>query len=50
MTYFKLKIYYLISKDYPDWVLDIVGDGTERPFLEDFIKSHNLESKVRKIK
>jgi glycosyltransferase involved in cell wall biosynthesis len=41
-----LKIYYLISKDYPDWVLDIVGDGTERPFLEDFIKSHNLESKV----
>lgn len=41
-----LKIYYVISKDYPDWTLDIVGDGKERENLERFIRKNNLEDKV----
>ncbi len=41
-----LKIYNLLSKDYGDWHLDIVGDGAERENLEDYIKTHNLKDKV----
>ena len=41
-----LKIYSLLEKDYPDWTLDIVGDGVERGRLEEFIKTHNLKDKV----
>lgn len=41
-----LKVYSKIYKTYPDWTLDIVGDGTERENLENYIKSHDLENKV----
>ena len=41
-----LKIYNLLIKDYPDWRLDIVGDGAERENLEEYITSHNLKNKV----
>jgi len=37
-----LKIYSLLIKDYPDWLLDIIGDGSLRPKMEEFIKKHNL--------
>ena len=41
-----LKVYKKIIKDYPDWNLDIVGDGVERKSIEDFIEKNNLSSKV----
>ena len=41
-----LKVYSLLMKQYPDWVLDIVGDGSERKSLETYITSHHLTDKV----
>ncbi len=41
-----LKIYSKIIKDYPDWTLDIIGDGEERVKLEEYIDKHNLKDKV----
>ncbi len=41
-----LTIFNKISQDYPDWCLDIIGDGKEKKKLEGYIKSHNLEDKV----
>ncbi len=41
-----LKIYNIISNDYPTWHLDIIGDGPERESLEEYIDSHNLKDKV----
>lgn len=41
-----VKIYYLLSKKHPDWVLDIIGDGDQRDHLERFVKNHKLEDKV----
>ena len=41
-----LKIFTLLKKDYPDWKLDIVGDGVEKDRLSKFIKEHDLEDSV----
>lgn len=41
-----LKIYNEIVKKYPDWKLDIIGDGKERDNLEKYIKDNALEEKV----
>ncbi len=41
-----LKIYSKTIEKYPDWKLDIIGDGNERDVLEKYIKKHNLEDKV----
>ena len=41
-----LKIYTLLHKDYPDWKLDIVGDGVEKEGLEKFIEEHELQDFV----
>ena len=41
-----LKVYKRVSRDYPDWTLDIVGDGSERESLDNFIKDNGLEGKV----
>ena len=41
-----LKLYDLLVKDYPDWVLDIIGDGVLKNNLEEYIKTHNLASKI----
>lgn len=41
-----LKIFTLLKKDYPDWRLDIVGDGVEKERLAKFIKEHDLEDSV----
>ena len=41
-----LKIFNKISNDYPDWTLDIIGDGKERENLEKYINANNLEKKV----
>ena len=34
------------EKGYPDWKLDIIGDGEERSKLEKFIEIHDLKDKV----
>lgn len=41
-----LKVYKRLIKDYPDWTLDIVGDGVERENIENFINDNNLNGKV----
>ena len=41
-----LRIYSILSREYPEWTLDIIGDGDERSKLEKFIKIHGLEGKV----
>ena len=41
-----LSIYNTLSKNNPDWVLDIIGDGKEKEKLEEYIKNHNLQEKV----
>jgi glycosyltransferase involved in cell wall biosynthesis len=41
-----LKVYKQLRNDYPDWVLDIIGDGKERDNLERYIKNNNLEKYV----
>ena len=41
-----LKIFLKVHNDYPDWMLDIIGDGSEREILEEFIKNNNLNSCV----
>ena len=41
-----LKVYKQLRNDYPNWVLDIIGDGKERDNLEKYIKNNNLEKYV----
>ena len=41
-----LKIFALLIKDFPEWQLDIIGDGNEKDKLESFIKKHSLSEKV----
>ncbi len=41
-----LKIYLDLKNKKCRWHLDIVGDGSERKKLEDFIKNNNLENDV----
>lgn len=39
-----LKIWSCIYKDFPDWELKIVGDGEDRPFLEQMAKDLKLDN------
>ena len=41
-----LYVYQLLYKDYPDWKLDIIGDGKDRELLEEYIRSHDMEKCV----
>lgn len=41
-----IGIFSVISKNNPDWVLDIIGDGKEREKLENYIKNLNLQEKI----
>lgn len=41
-----LRLYSKLYVDYPDWTLDIVGDGVEREKIEKYISKKNLEGKV----
>lgn len=41
-----LKMFNIISKDYPSWHLDIIGDGPSKGVLEKYIKRNHLEKKV----
>lgn len=38
--------WYLLASRFPDWKLDIIGDGEERPLLEQRIRSYGLERQV----
>ena len=42
-----LKVFKRLNKEYPKWTLDIVGDGSERKSIEDFIRSNELSNKVK---
>jgi N-acetylglucosaminyldiphosphoundecaprenol N-acetyl-beta-D-mannosaminyltransferase len=41
-----IDVFELVNKEYPDWTLNIIGDGTEKEFLQHKIKDKNLEDKV----
>ena len=41
-----LKVYRKVLKKYPDWTLDIVGEGSEREAIEESIHKYGLEDKV----
>lgn len=41
-----IDVYAFVSEMYPDWKLNIIGDGTERTKIEDKIKNLELEGKV----
>lgn len=42
-----LKIFSVVSHDFPDWNLDIVGDGDEREKLEKYIRDNDLTNRVK---
>lgn len=41
-----VKIYSVLLNNHSDWVLDIIGDGSERERLERFIDKHDLKDKI----
>lgn len=41
-----LRVYHILYKKYPDWKLDIVGDGVEKKLLEEYIHIHHMEEYV----
>lgn len=41
-----LCVFNMFHKDYPDWKLDIVGDGVDKEKLIDYIKNHKLDDYV----
>lgn len=41
-----LKVYSKLLKEVDDWTLDIIGDGSEKASLEDYINKNNLDGKV----
>ena len=41
-----LKIFNKLSKNNPDWVLDIIGDGVEKDKLKKYIEKNELSNKV----
>lgn len=41
-----LKLFNVLHNDHKDWVLDIIGDGSEKDKLENYISKNNLSSFV----
>ena len=41
-----LKVFKRLNKDYPEWTLDIIGDGAERATIEEYIDKNELNDKV----
>lgn len=41
-----LQVYHGLTTLYPDWKLDIIGDGAERPKLEEYIRANKLTKNV----
>lgn len=42
-----VKIWSIVNKEYPDWVLEIYGEGIERKKLESQIEKLNLKEKIK---
>ena len=42
-----LEMFKRIHKIKPDWRLDIIGDGNEKQFLQEYIDSNNLNEYIR---
>ncbi len=41
-----IEAWNLICRQHPDWHLDIIGDGEDRPKLQEHIDQHNIESHI----
>jgi len=41
-----LRVYHILYKKFPDWKLDIIGDGVEKKLLEEYIHVHHMEKHV----
>ena len=41
-----IAIWKKIAESHPDWILDIFGDGEERPIIEQCIKEAQLDEKI----
>lgn len=41
-----IDVFNLVHQVYPDWCLDIIGDGVEREKIEEKIKNYHLEQNV----
>ena len=41
-----IEIWSLVEKNHPQWELVIVGDGDERPLVEERIRKHDRESQI----
>lgn len=41
-----LRMFNILHKDYPDWRLEIIGDGVEKEKLAKYIKDHELDEVV----
>lgn len=41
-----IEAWNLICRQHPDWHLDIIGDGEDRPKLQGLIDQHNIESHI----
>lgn len=42
-----IKAFRLFAKQNEDWILDIVGDGPDKKFLQDMIDSYNLGGRIK---
>lgn len=41
-----IDVFKLVNDKYPDWTLNVIGDGIERKNIEAKIKEHNLSEKI----
>lgn len=41
-----IDVYKIVQSKYPNWKLNIIGDGTERKAIEEKIKKYNLEESI----
>lgn len=42
-----IDVFKLVNQKYPEWNLNIIGDGFERKNIEEKIKKYNLENKIK---
>jgi len=42
-----IEAFAQLAKEYPDWDLRIIGEGSQRPWLEVLIQTHRLDARVQ---